>query len=389
MIKERIYGFITFIICFVIITPNIYATNDSLKDIKNELAKDEAKYADLEKNKKEVEVKINSAKKEIAELEKKVEECQNNIQKSKDEIERLNEEIIEKKKEIENLLSFLQVSEGDNVYLEYLFGAQDFTDFIYRSAVVEQLTEYNDNLIKEMNQLIEENKKLQIELQEKIEESEKETTNLEKKLDSYGLTVNDIMEDQLDVKKDIEARKKEVEYYEEMYKKNGCSEDTSIYSCIGVPYSKNFIKPLNKGTITSEYGMRYHPTLNYYRLHNGLDIGGNTTGTSVYSAAAGVVVKLTIRSSCGGNMVYIQHNIDGKKYRTVYMHLHTINVKIGDVVTNNTVIGTVGGGESYDGCSTGPHLHFGILNGWTGSSYLNPRNYIYFPAKGVKFTSRY
>lgn len=386
--RKKVFKILIIILSFIIV-PNVYAANDSLKDIKDELAKDEAKYSNLEQNKKEVEAKINAAKKEIEQLEKKIDDCQNDIQKSKDEIERLNTEIVEKKKEIENLLSFLQISDGDNVYLEYLFGAQTFTDFIYRSAVVEQLTEYNDNLIDEMNNLIEENKKLQAELQKKIEEAEKETTNLEGKLDSYGLTINDIMEDQLDIEKDIEARKKEVEYYEEMYKKNGCSEDTSIYSCIGVPYSKNFVRPLNKGSITSEYGMRYHPTLGYYRLHNGVDIGGNPTGTNVYAAAAGVVVKLTIKSSCGGNMVYIQHNIDGKKYRTVYMHLHTINVKIGDVVTNMSVIGTVGGGESYDNCSTGAHLHFGILNGWTGSSYLNPRNYVYFPPKGQKFTTRY
>ena len=51
-------------------------------------------------------------------------------------IDELNENINSKKKEIENLLSFLQVSNGENVYLEYIFEAKTFTDFIYRSAVV-------------------------------------------------------------------------------------------------------------------------------------------------------------------------------------------------------------------------------------------------------------
>ena len=51
-----------------------------------------------------------------------------------------------KEEEIKNLLSFNQISDGDNVYLEYVFGASSFTDFIYRSAVVEQLSLYNDVL---------------------------------------------------------------------------------------------------------------------------------------------------------------------------------------------------------------------------------------------------
>ena len=68
------------------------------------------------------------------------------------------------------------------------------------------------------------------------------------------------------------------------------------------------------------------------------------------------------------------------------MHVHTIKVSLGDYVTVNTVIAGSGGGESYDYCTTGPHLHFSIMK---GKSYLQPRNYVSFPAKGKRFTSRY
>ena len=63
--------------------------------------------------------------------------------------------------------------------------------------------------------------------------------------------------------------------------------------------------------------------------------------------------------------------------------------KVGDIVTITSVIGTVGGGESYDNCSTGAHLHFGILKGWSGYTYYNPRNYIKFPGLGSRFTTRF
>ena len=79
-------------------------------------------------------------------------------------------------------------------------------------------------------------------------------------------------------------------------------------------------------------------------------------------------------------MVYINHSVKGKNFTTVYMHLKSIssNIKVGTVVTTNTVIGYLGGGSTakknggYDGCSTGAHLHFGIaVNG----SWKNPMNY--------------
>ena len=120
---------------------------------------------------------------------------------------------------------------------------------------------------------------------------------------------------------------------------------------------------------------------------------GVPTRTNVYPAANGVVTKIARvkypekkNSSCGGNKIYIKHMVNGKEYVTIYMHVHTIKVDLGDYVTVNTVIAGSGGGESYDYCTTGPHLHFSIMK---GSSYVNPRNYISFPAKNKRFTSRY
>jgi hypothetical protein len=124
-------------------------------------------------------------------------------------------------------------------------------------------------------------------------------------------------------------------------------------------------------------------------LIDGMDIGGNPLGTNVYAAAAGKVNRIVVRASCGGNIVYIQHTINGKKLRSLYMHLHSVKVKVGDIVTANTVVGTVGGNESYEHCSTGAHLHFGIMKGWEGTTYYNPRNYVSFPKLGNRFTSRW
>lgn len=69
-------------------------------------------------------------------------------------------------------------------------------------------------------------------------------------------------------------------------------------------------------------------------------------------------------------MVWVSHNVNGKKYTSAYFHLQTINVNVGDKVSHSDVIGTSGGirrgssYNSYDNCTTGPHLHLQVATGW-------------------------
>ena len=384
---KRITKILFIIVCFSLFV--CFPKAKSLKQLKNELARDEANKAALIKKSKEIQGKIDSMNAKMKTLESEIDTNESKIEKSKEDIETLTKEIENKKAEIDNLVSFFQISNEDNIYMEYVFQAKSLSDLLYRETIVEQLTKYNDELINEMYNMIEKNKQLQIDLTKQINDSEKSITSLEKLLKEYGLDMNDLDEEKRDIEADIKARKLEIKGYEKTYKENGCKETVDLSACIKVPKSTNFVRPLVKGVITSEYGLRYHPTRKVYTMHNGVDIGGNSTGTKVYPSAPGRVNKIVKKSSCGGNMVYIQHSVNGKQYRTVYMHLHSIKVKIDDIVTLNTVIGTVGGGESYDGCSTGPHLHFGFLKGWEGYTYYNPRTYVNFPKYGVYFKSRY
>ena len=393
MMKKFIKIFIICIMCFII-CDRVYAVSDNttLKDLKDKLAEYEKTYNKVQSDKAAVNKKIKEIENELEDIAEDISNCEDDIEYAKAKIKELNKEIDNKQLEIDNLINFEQISSGDNVYLEYIFNAKSFTDFIYRVSVVEQLTAYNDGLIDNMNELIKKNEKTQKELKEKIEENEKNAKNLNNTLKKHNLTMDDLDEDHKDAEADLIASRKEVEGYEKLYKQYGCKDTVSILDCVKVPYADGLTRPLVSGKITSEYGMRLHPTLGYYRMHNGVDVG-IPMGTKVYASAAGIVSKITrvanpnkANSSCGGNMVYIKHRIDGKEYTTVYMHLHTINVSLNDFVTLDTVIGTSGGGESYDRCTTGPHLHFGVQ---VSGSYVNPRNYIEFPKKGTRWSSRW
>ena len=105
----------------------------------------------------------------------------------------------------------------------------------------------------------------------------------------------------------------------------------------------------DKYFITSPFGSRSAPTSGASSNHQGIDIGV-PVGTSVYAAASGTVIKNGY-TSARGNYVEINH---GNGNTTLYQHLSTAAVKIGDTVKQGQVIAKSGN----SGISTGAHLHF-------------------------------
>ena len=168
-----------------------------------------------------------------------------------------------------------------------------------------------------------------------------------------------------------------------------------------MPYADGFKYPLKSGTISSGWGKRTFLLNGRWvsDFHYGYDFAGNPEGTPVYAVASGKVARIIYGSTCGGNQIYIFHTVKGKNYTTKYVHLLSIKVKLGDIVTDNTVIATVGGKSTstqhggYDRCTTGAHLHFGIADGhrttYVDSYTFNPNQI--FPkllGRGSTFSSR-
>lgn len=117
--------------------------------------------------------------------------------------------------------------------------------------------------------------------------------------------------------------------------------------------------------IGSGFGQRFHPILGFTRPHRGLDFHAST-GTPVYAAAEGVIIKADF-STTFGNVVQINH---GYGISTLYAHLHKIDAKVGQKVKRGELIGEVGN----TGLSVGPHLHYEVhINGVE----VNPVNYFF------------
>lgn len=289
---------------------------------------------------------------------KQMEESNANVIRLKQEIEELKVKIEEKDKEIKKVVNFLQVSNGESEYMEYIFGAKDFTDFIYRMSIAEQVTDYNDKLVKEYNQMIEDNKKKQIETAAEIEKLKKKQEEANIEAAKLETTASRLNSDKGDISKGLEATQSILTSLRNM----GCGENETPTACSirinGFPVSSaGMIRPVATGYVTSEFGPRWGT------IHGGVDIGV-PIGTPVYSVAAGIVTD--VRDYGGtGLSIHIRHIVGGKYYTSCYQHLSRYEVSIGQVVYQGQEIAKSGN----TGYSLGAHLHFALFYGWAGYDY--------------------
>lgn len=139
----------------------------TLGDLKEELQNKLDEYNKNQEEKKLTEQEINQTNADIVAIKNKISQTYVEMENIQKEIDNLLEQIASKKAQIKQIVNFIQVSNGESAYLEYAFGAESFTDLIYRTAVAEQLAAYNDNLVTEYNTMIDESKKKQEEIQKK------------------------------------------------------------------------------------------------------------------------------------------------------------------------------------------------------------------------------
>ncbi len=147
----------------------------------------------------------------------------------------------------------------------------------------------------------------------------------------------------------IASEDKMAKYLDEMSLQYAHEQDAELR---GVYSDSQFIWPVPSCTLlTSPYGYRIHPILDYERLHAGLDKGAKF-GEEIIAADGGTVL-IAEYSDSYGNFVLIDH---GDRYSTAYGHMSEIAVEAGQEVKQGELIGYIGS----TGWSTGPHLHFEI-----------------------------
>ena len=349
-----------FIILSVILIPNVHATTlreyeDLVTKYTNEL--NDANYG-ISQSKAELE----AIQKKIADYEKQMKEAEEEILRLEEEIQKNNEEIREKKKESKSLIEYYQISNGENIYLEYAFGASDITDMIYRLSIVEQLTEYNDKVMKELKRLIEENKKKQKDLEAKKVELAELTKKMRAEAEKVKGDISSMAAMLPDIKNQLSNYQNRVNYY----RKIGCEPDDVIgVDCDKGNNAYGFYRP-----VTGNYWISTYYYWNGYSGHKGIDYAQGC-GNPVRAVANGRVYYVgSNKDIYGAKMILMVHNYNGRKIFSQYTHLSGYAVSEGQDVSAGQVIGYVG----TTGWSTGCHLHLemSVDVGW---DYDRPGNY--------------
>ena len=146
-------------------------------------------------------------------------------------------------------------------------------------------------------------------------------------------------------------------------------ENKRLYECMPA------IKPC-AGAIGDGFGMRLHPILKIWRMHEGVDILANV-GTPVYSTGKGKIEFVGYKSGLG-LCVEINH---GFGYKTIYGHLSKTLVREGQKVNRGDKIAKTGN----TGLSTGPHLHYEVEH---DGVYQNPIEFFFDDLGFFELTSK-
>ena len=141
----------------------------------------------------------------------------------------------------------------------------------------------------------------------------------------------------------------------QLYKYEYDKDKIDYFDENGKSVKKTLMKtPINGARLSSSYGKRKHPILGYTKMHLGTDFAA-PKGTPIMASGDG---KVTKAGWCGGggNCVKIKHNTT---YQTVYAHMSKFGrgIKKGARVKQGQIIGYVGS----TGLSTGPHLHYEVI----------------------------
>lgn len=378
---KRTIKLLIIIFTFFIYNNNVKAV--TLRDLYNDLNALEKSYNEAKEKSNLTQAEMNRVKANIANTEQEIKQAQADITKAEQEIVKSEEEIDKKKEETNQMLLYLQVmnSTGDSM-LEYVFEAENYTDFIYRYSIVTQMTDYNQELMQDLETLVNNLNTKKTNLAEEQKKLEQKKKNLQSQYLIVQAKHEEQQEDSQDIATQISDQKKLIKGYEAL----GCKMDQDVNRCNGVSAVDGWTYPLKKFWQSSNYGWDEN------RYHYAVDLAVSE-GNKVYAVANGEVIssgvywsKYNPGKSCGGYVIQVRHNYKGSYYVSLYMHLLEGYVSVGDVVTGGQVIGTSGGGSKAnskwkDTCSGGAHLHFAMSYGRSSIGSSSSKGSTFDPVK--------
>lgn len=319
-----------------------------------------------------VENKIRDIDVKLVQINQEISVIEGNIVTKEAEIEKATIEYNQKKATFfENLRS--NYEKGGVDYTEVILDSTDLTDFINYNEYFRIIKEKEQEKIRE---IVAAKEALEVQKQELIKIQE---TLAVKKADIVAQKKQQSIEQQK-----LASQKSYFASLASKYKAEQAKEEAELAAINkkiqealantgggGLVYTGNgiFAWPVpSSNRITSDYGYRTGPIFGGGEFHKGIDISASG-GAQIVSAENGVVL-LSYYSSSFGNTVVVNH---GSGLMTLYAHMNSRAVSVGQTVTKGQTLGGVGS----TGWSTGNHLHFQVTsNGNIFSGNADPNIYL-------------
>lgn len=353
-------------------------------------------------NEKEVSVKqlravnqkLQEREKFIATINEELRLVNNEINTTSAHIKRLSDELNSLKEEYAQMIyTSYKLNQGINL-ITFIFSSATFKQFYMRLKYLKQYSDARKKQVAQMEkvslELAEKQDALEVQKKDQIKvltEEQEQKKELDRLKEEQQRMVNTLSKKEAEVKKEIAATKKQQAELNQLIKNviaeeirlakaaekeadKPIAEGPEVKELPNTPKGKNLSAsfasnkgnipwPVDNGFIFKKYGTYPHPTLKgISETNDGIDIQ-TTNNAPVKSVFSGTVTKITTVPGMGGTII-IKHG----EFYTMYSRLKTINVKSGEEVQSETVIGHVYSDE--DGYS---ELHFQT---WKGLQVMNP-----------------
>ena len=252
--------------------------------------------------------------------------------------------------------------QGTVSYWSVLFKADSFTDLLSRLDFVNEIMDYDQRVIQDLQDLQQEITEKKESLEDSRSESEaakaklvSEKSTLDKQRADAVALVNEINANEAEYQSTLDAIDAEeeaiqariVELSRQLAAQQAASGQTTSNAALG-----GYIWPVSSRRITSPFGNRNTGIAGASTNHKGVDIGGVYYSSEVHAAKSGTVI-VSQYSSSYGNYVVVSH---GSGNTTLYAHMSSRSVSVGQWVDQGDVLGITGS----TGITSGPHLHFEI-----------------------------
>ena len=244
--------------------------------------------------------------------------------------------------------------QGEVSYWSILFSSDDFSDLLDNAMMVEEIMDYDNQVMNELiaiREQIEADKTALETARQEQKDAKAEQEAAKAELKSQQSQVDALITE-------ISGQESQVKAAEAKLQAAANAADAEIRAAekelasqiANVPSESGFLWPLpGRYNLSSLYGSRKHPVTGKANNHTGIDVPA-PSGTSILACKSGVVTTSTYNNSYG-NYVVVSHS-DGTS--TLYAHMSRRNASKGQTVSQGQVIGYVGS----TGNSTGNHCHF-------------------------------